>query len=62
MHVSQHIANLPAKDCPVLLVYRQGKVVKQFAQLESLAGKETNAQGQINTQRTDCPPMLLSLV
>jgi len=46
MHVSQHIANLPPQDCPVLLVYRHGKVAKQFVQLEALAGKETNAQGE----------------
>jgi hypothetical protein len=46
MHVSQHIANLPAKDCPVLLVYREGRVRKQFVQLDSLAGKETTVQGQ----------------
>jgi hypothetical protein len=42
MHVSQHIANLPPQDCPVLLVYRSGRVVKQFVGLASLAGRETN--------------------
>lgn len=42
MHVSQHIANLPPQDCPVLLVYRHEKVVKQFVRLDSFAGKETN--------------------
>jgi len=44
MHVSQHIANLPPQDCPVLLVYRHGRVAKQFVGLASLAGRDTNKQ------------------
>ena len=54
MHVSQHIANLPPQDCPVLLVYREGKVRKQFVRLESLAGKETNQQGTLAHTTNPC--------
>lgn len=42
MHVSQQIANLPPQDCPVILVYRHARVVKQLVRLEAFAGKETN--------------------
>lgn len=44
MHVSQAIANLPPQDCPVVLIYRHEKVVKQLVRLEAFAGKQTDAQ------------------
>jgi hypothetical protein len=43
MHSSQAIANLPPQDCPVLLVYRHGKVQKQLVRLDAFAGKQTDA-------------------
>jgi hypothetical protein len=43
MHVSQHIANLPPQDCPVLLVYHREKVVRQLVRLDAFAGKQTDA-------------------
>jgi len=42
MRVSSLIANLPPQDCPVLLVYHEGRVIKQWARLEGLGGKECN--------------------
>lgn len=58
------IPNYPDSKCPTLLVYKSGKVLRQFVGLEAFAGRKTDDQdlewalsktGAVSTEMIDKP-------
>lgn len=58
------IPNYPDERCPTLLVYKGGKVLRQFVGLDAFAGRKTNEDdvewavsrtGAIETEMVDPP-------
>ena len=61
---SPMISNLPREDCPIVMVYRNGKVTGQFVKLKSFAGPKTTTDivewdlarlGVLQTKLTEDP-------
>jgi hypothetical protein len=59
------IPKYPDAKCPTLLVYRGGKVLRQYVGLEAFAGRKTDEQdvewalsvsGAVKTEMTEPPP------
>jgi Phosducin len=58
------IPNYPDEKCPTLLVYKAGRVLKQFVSLDAFAGRKTDGgdlewelskTGAIRTDMTEAP-------
>lgn len=58
------IPNYPDSKCPTLLVYKSGKVIRQFVGLESFAGRKTDEDdlewalsktGAVETEMAEAP-------
>ena len=43
MEASQSLKNVPKEDCPIVMVYKKGRVVGQFSKLKSFCGPKTTS-------------------